>query len=118
MDHKTSFLNPELPEDEREKEALRIYFELYDQGKFYECHDVLEELWLEMGARRRSFYQGMLQCAVARHHAGNGNLHGAKILYHDGTAKLEPYRPEFMGVDLEEFLKELREGLPGDVVGD
>lgn len=118
MNHKTSHLEPDLPEDEREMAALRIYFDLYVRGNYYECHDVIEELWLEMGARRRTFYQGLLQCAVARHHAEKGNLHGARILYRDGTAKLEPYRPKYMGVDVEKFIEELKEGLPVEVVGD
>ncbi|MCA9439520.1 MAG: DUF309 domain-containing protein [Candidatus Omnitrophica bacterium] len=104
--------NPNPGENQEEHEALRRFFELYREGRFYECHDVLEALWLDMGARRRTFYQGLLQCAVARHHAEKGNLHGARILHRDGTAKLELYRPEFMGVDLEGFLKDLKDHLP------
>jgi len=109
------FFEPPTSMAEEEREALRAFFDLYREGSFYDCHDVLEALWLEMGARRRSFYQGLLQCAVARHHAENGNLHGAGILYRDGTRKLEPYRPEFLGVDVEGFLEGLRGALPGEV---
>jgi hypothetical protein len=42
------------------------YFECFNQGMFYEAHDVLEELWL---AQRRgandAFYKGLIQFAGA-----------------------------------------------------
>ena len=105
-------LDPSLSEEEKEKEAIRIYFDLYRKGDFYECHDVMEEIWFETFGKKRLFFQGLLQCAVARFHFGNDNLHGAQVLYREGTRKLEPFRPEFLGVDLEAYLGEIKQVLP------
>ena len=111
-DPEAPILDPNLPQDEKEQEAIRIYFDLYRKGEFYECHDVMEEIWFETFNEKRRFFQGLLQCAVARYHWGNENLHGAQVLYREGTKKLEPYRPRFLGVDLEAYLAELDEALP------
>jgi predicted metal-dependent hydrolase len=111
----TPLLNPLLAPDEREAEALRLYFELFRQEQYFECHDVMEEIWMETPGPERKFFQGLLQCAVALHHWGNQNLNGARILYREGTKKLQPFRPEYQGVDLEEYLVKLEGLLPVEV---
>jgi predicted metal-dependent hydrolase len=108
-------LDPSLSQKEKESLALRLFFELYRKGEFYDCHDILEEIWFDSHGENKIFFQGLLQCAVARLHHERDNLHGAHILYRDGTAKLEAFRPEFLGVDLELFLKELADSLPSSI---
>lgn len=105
-------LDPSLPKKEKELLAIRIYFDLFRQGRYYECHDVMEEIWMETPDPERKFFQGLLQCAVALHHWGNGNTHGARILYREGTKKLRPFHPHHLGVDLEGYLVELDTKLP------
>lgn len=41
------------------------YFHHFNRGNYYEAHDVLESLWLEVGRQARSatFYQGLIQLA-------------------------------------------------------
>ena len=42
------------------------YFECFNQGMFYESHDVLEELWLEdRNGPNGAFYKGLIQFAGA-----------------------------------------------------
>ena len=45
--------------------------------------------------------------AVCLHHFGNGNIRGAKKLYHTSTAYLQPYAPHYAGLDVEKLLREL-----------
>lgn len=87
------------------------YPELYLTGiehfnvcDFYESHEVWEALWTDYQGPSRKFYQGLIQAAVALHHFGNGNIRGARKLYHSTRGYLEPYRPWHMGLDLEHFL--------------
>jgi predicted metal-dependent hydrolase len=89
------------------------YSPLYLQGiehfnvcDFYESHEVWEELWTEYQGPSRKFYQGLIQTAVALHHFGNGNIRGARKLYHSSRSYLEPYRPHYEGLDLERFLSQ------------
>ena len=71
---------------------------------FYESHEVWEALWADYQGPSRKFYQGLIQAAVALHHFGNGNIRGARKLYHSTRSYLEPYRPWHMGLDLDAFL--------------
>ena len=109
-------LDPNLSFEEREKQAIHLYFELYREGRFYECHDVMEEIWFETDPSRKPFYQGLLQCAVCRHHWENGNRNGAAFLYRKGVQKLLRFCPSYLGVDLDGFLRDLSEVLPRDLV--
>jgi hypothetical protein len=71
---------------------------------FYESHEVWEALWADYQGPSRKFYQGLIQAAVALHHFGNGNIRGARKLYHSTRGYLDPYRPWHLGLDLEGFL--------------
>ncbi|MFD1396032.1 DUF309 domain-containing protein [Kroppenstedtia eburnea] len=71
---------------------------------YYECHEVLEELWMEEG--RDPLYQGLLQVAVALYHHRNGNVNGARKLFRGALGKLE-YQPEdALGIDLAAFRRD------------
>ncbi|NBI28420.1 DUF309 domain-containing protein [Chengkuizengella sp. YPA3-1-1] len=54
---------------------------------YFECHEVLEELWLNEG--RAPIYQGLLQVAVALHHFNNNNITGGIKLFSLALEKLE-----------------------------
>lgn len=81
---------------------------LFNAEDFFESHEVLEELWSETQDERKKFYQGLIQAAVALFHFGNGNLGGAKKVYISCRKYLEPYQPEFEGLDLGRFLDDLQ----------
>lgn len=65
---------------------------------YFECHEVMEELWLEEG--RSLLLQGLLQAAVGLHHWNNGNRSGAVKLMTAARAKLARYEDRVLGVDL------------------
>jgi hypothetical protein len=75
---------------------------------FFEAHEVWEDLWRDDQGPAHRFYQGLIQLAVCLHHFRNGNTRGAKKLCLSGSAYLEPYRPVYMGLDLDRLLKELQ----------
>jgi uncharacterized protein len=81
---------------------------LFNEEDFFECHEVLEELWAETLGAEKKFYQGLIQAAVALFHFGNENLGGARKLYHAASEKLDPYRPRYQGLDVDKFLAEMK----------
>ena len=87
----------------------RAGIELFNNCEFFEAHDVWEELWAEYRGPSRTFYQGLIQVAVALHHFCNGNVRGAKKLYHSSRAYLDPYRPMHLGCDLDHLFLEMEE---------
>ncbi|WP_440118676.1 DUF309 domain-containing protein [Paenibacillus sp. QZ-Y1] len=82
-----------------------VYFNR-DQD-YFECHEVLEELWLERN--RDSFYKGLLQIAVGLYHFRNGNLRGAKMMLQSSVDLLEPYPDMTLGIDLGALVQEVQE---------
>ncbi|MEI8016716.1 MAG: DUF309 domain-containing protein [Schlesneria sp.] len=95
-------MTDELPEQYRE--GLR----LFNEEEFFECHDVLEELWSETVGPERKFLQGLIQASIALFHFGNENFGGAKKLYLSAIKNLDFHGDEFMGIKLGEFLRDFR----------
>lgn len=80
---------------------------LFNAEDFFECHEVLEELWTETHDERRKFYQGLIQASVALFHFGNGNLGGARKVYLSSRKYLESYPAEYEGLKLKKLLDDL-----------
>ena len=78
--------------------------EQFNQGQFYACHDTLEALWIEASEPQKTFYQGILQIAVAFYHLGNSNWRGTVILLGEGINRLQRYPPTYAEIDLDELL--------------
>ncbi|GGG15293.1 DUF309 domain-containing protein [Paenibacillus abyssi] len=76
---------------------------------YFECHEVMEELWLEEG--RNLFYQGLLQVAVGLHHWRNDNYSGAVKLFTAALEKLEGYPDDHMGLNIEQVRHHSRHAL-------
>src|SRR5829696_1604086 len=98
--------------------------EEFNRGEFYECHEYLEEAWMQEPGRVRFLYQGILQVGVGFYHLKNGNWRGATGLLRNGTARLKEFEPETLGIDVarlvqecERCLRELQE-LGRDRVGE
>lgn len=81
---------------------------LFNEREFFECHDVIEELWTDTVGEERRFLQGLIQAAVGLFHFGNDNLGGARKMYLAAVDKLSPYAPRYWGLDLERFLADLK----------
>ena len=81
--------------------------EHFNEGDYFDAHEIWEELWHEETGNARAFLQGLIQTATALHHFRKGNLKGAKTLYESGTRLLNPYREVFWGFPVGKFLDEL-----------
>jgi predicted metal-dependent hydrolase len=82
--------------------------ELLNSGEFFECHEVLEEIWTPERGPRRLFLQGLIHVAVGCYHVQRGNPVGASRQLRKALRKLEPYLPWCEGVDTEELCREAR----------
>ena len=95
----------------RERDAHYLgYFECFNQGLFYEAHDVLEELWL---AQRRgandAFYKGLIQFAGAFVHlqkdsAKYPRLRPSAALFKLARTNLSSYAPRHEALDVGRVL--------------
>ncbi|WP_413200618.1 DUF309 domain-containing protein [Nostoc piscinale] len=83
--------------------------EQFNSGQFYACHDTLEALWIEAIEPEKTFYQGILQIAVALYHLRNENLRGAAILLGEGSNRLRRYPDIYGGINVDELLSQSAE---------
>jgi uncharacterized protein len=79
---------------------------LFNQARWFEAHEVLEQAWLAEPTPLRLFYQGILQVGVGLHHARNHNLAGALSLLDRGLHRLARFEPERLGVDVTRLVRD------------
>ena len=83
----------------------------FNQQLFFECHETLEELWLEERGEDRKFYQGIIQIAAGYFKLQQGVPAGAIKLWRMGLEKIEPYSPVHLGVELASFTAAVKRNL-------
>lgn len=85
---------------------LERAIEQFNRGEYYQCHDTLEAVWMEAVEPDKTFYQGILQIAVACYHLGRNNWRGAVMLLGEGIKKLREYEPEYMQIAVDELVRQ------------
>src|SRR5579872_4411941 len=81
------------------EDARRRGIELFNAREFYECHEVLEDVWRPTQGEERYFLQALIHSAVGFYHHRKGNQVGAELQLRKGLRKLAGYLPAFQGVD-------------------
>ncbi|TAD78687.1 MAG: DUF309 domain-containing protein [Oscillatoriales cyanobacterium] len=79
----------------------------FNEGEFYACHDTIEALWMVADEPDRTFYQGILQVAVALYHLSNLNWRGAAILLGEGLKRLNKYDSHYGGIDVDGLIAQV-----------
>lgn len=78
----------------------------FNQREYYACHDTLEAIWMEASEPEKTFYQGILQIAVALYHLSNQNLRGATILLGEGIKRLRRYIPDYAEINVSDLVEQ------------
>ena len=79
---------------------------LFNDGHYFECHEVLEEEWTPERGPRRLFLQALIHMAVGLYHAERGNPVGASRQLRKGSRKLAHYLPSYEGLDTARLHRE------------
>lgn len=87
------------------------FFECFNQGLFFEAHDVLEELWLEQGraGANYAFYKGLIQFAGAFVHLQKGRLDPSRRLFLLAQANLRQYPAIHERFEAAKALEQIRQ---------
>jgi len=85
--------------------------EEFNQQLFFECHETLEEIWLEDHGDDRLFYQGIIQIAAGYFKWQQGVPIGAIKLWRMGLQKIEPYGLIHLGVNIEALAEAVKKNL-------
>ncbi|WP_303672589.1 DUF309 domain-containing protein [Vampirovibrio chlorellavorus] len=69
---------------------------LFNRQAFFECHEVLEELWRPLpSGPEKTCLQGLLQVGVGFYHWQRGNAVGARNKLQSGLEKLDAVARQF-----------------------
>ena len=92
----------------------KLYLEgiqLFNEHEYFDAHEAWEDVWHMAYGIKHDYYQGMIQCAVALEHYRRSNPRGVVSLYKSYRPKFENVPPKFMGLDVTNFLDQMREAL-------
>ena len=92
-------------EDPEELPKLALKgIEEFNRGEFYECHEYLEEAWMQEPRRVRFLYQGILQVGVGCYHLRSGNYRGGLRTLDRGLARLRTMPSECQGISVQRLV--------------
>ncbi len=97
----------------------RAFFRCWNEQRYYEAHDVLEQLWLKTDSSDADFFKGLIQAAGAfvhlqkqfehpSHAKHSRRLRPAVRLFRLAGSSLSRFGPLHHGLDVAAFCKLLR----------
>jgi hypothetical protein len=93
--------------DERFFQGIREF----NEGRYFEAHDVLEDLWQGYREPDRVFLQALIQTAVGFYHLENDNLKGARSQFRKACLKMEAFLPRYWGLSVDLLHTSLKDHL-------
>lgn len=91
--------------------------ELFNAGEFYECHEVLEDVWRPSSGEERLFLQAVIHVAVGLYHHEQGNPIGAELQLRKALSKLAGYLPVYRGIDTARLYRDGQTALDAVLTG-
>ncbi|HEY3247933.1 MAG TPA: DUF309 domain-containing protein [bacterium] len=73
---------------------------LFNNGLYFECHELLETAWKQTAGSEKNFLHGLVQLAAAFYHHEKPNPHGFRTLLGKASRRLDPYPSPYMGIEL------------------
>ena len=88
--------------------------ELFNAGRYFESHELLEKVWLRTEGEGKAILQGLIQATAALLHLERGNLIGARSLILKSVKNLASAPDQFRGIRLTGFIAVLERFVAGD----
>jgi len=86
--------------DDRLQEGIA----LFNDGRFFESHEVWESLYLETDTKHKPFLEGLVQLAAAlRLYSDFGESRGPVRMIYQALIRFEAYPPVYLNVRLEDL---------------
>lgn len=81
----------------------------FNVGRYFDAHEIWEEIWLQSSGETKLFYQMLIQAAVGLHHYERGNARGARGMHTNVVGKLDLLPTFFMSLDLSDFSRQFKD---------
>jgi predicted metal-dependent hydrolase len=83
---------------------LREGIDLFNQSKFFQCHEVWEDFYRETEPENKAVLEGLIGLAAAfRLFCDFGEAKGAVRLIYQALIRLENYQPAFLQIRLKDL---------------
>ncbi len=92
-----------------ERRELIKGLEEHNSGKYFACHETLEDIWMDKGGDLRRFLQGLIHVAVGFYHLRDSNHIGAYRQLNKAYRKLSDYADSGDGINVTDILLSLEE---------
>jgi uncharacterized protein len=79
----------------------------FNQGQYFEAHEIWEDLWRSAEGPTRNFYQGLIHAAVGLHHLRRKNVTGARSQLEKSLKNLGVFPPICCGIDNAALISKL-----------
>lgn len=91
------------------RSRLLLAVKKFNEKDYFECHEILEEIWFDVRDDSRDFYHGLLHAAVGFYHYTKKKNHKGTILQLEKALnRLGKFGGEYDGIDLEKLTKEIK----------
>ncbi len=91
---------------------LKEAISLFNQREYFNCHQLLEDIWRDAEGDDRHFYEGLIRLATGMHLRVNRRIpQGAVNLLKQGLMRLENYRPTYQEVDVARLYTDIESHL-------
>lgn len=90
-----------------ERAAFLAGLAAFNEGRYYDAHDLWEEIWQQLAGRRALFYQALIQTAVVFVQMENQNAAGVRAVFASAREKLGRLPGLYRGVRLDRVLDAL-----------
>jgi uncharacterized protein len=83
---------------------LREGISLFNDGRFFESHEILEEFYQELENAHKPFLEGLIQLAAAfRLYTDFGEVKGAVRMIHKALIRFENYQPSHLEIRVKDL---------------
>ena len=83
---------------------LREGIELFNQSKFFQCHEVWEDFYRETEPENKAILEGLIGLAAAfRLFCDFGEVKGSVRLIYQALIRLENYQPAFLQIRVKDL---------------
>lgn len=90
------------------------FVRLFNEGRYYEAHDILEHLWLKGAGGDHAYFKGLIQISGGfvhlrlnylqpNHYKFRHRLRPALRLFELGIGNIRPYGPVYMRLPVEDL---------------
>lgn len=91
------------------KRRLISAVECFNTGKFFECHEILEDIWFDVQDDTKPVYRGLLHFATALYHLKNkNNTKGALLQLDKSLARLKDINKDLYGISLIKVCSQIK----------